>query len=109
LSGQRPLQVVVAVLALVPVSAGLLGIVAGPEAFGAVPPVPADRDSHVRFLSGVCLAVGLGFWATVPAIARRTAMFRLLAVLVVAGGLARLLSLLLHGTPSAPHLVGLGL
>ena len=44
-----------------------------------------------------------------PGIEHKTARFRLLSALVVAGGLARLLSLAVTGTPSAGHLAGLGL
>jgi hypothetical protein len=105
----RALQATVTVLALVPVSAGAAGVVLGPGAFDAAPPWPAGLDSHVRFLSGVFLAVGLGFWSCVPRLAARGPRFRLLAALVVAGGAARALSLGLAGPPPTPHLVGLGL
>ena len=96
-------------MALVPVAAGAAGVLLGPAAF-APETVPAvDLDSHLRYLSGLFLALGLAFWTTVPGIARKTARFRLLAALVVGGGLARLFSLLVAGTPSAGHIAGLGL
>lgn len=84
-------------------------MVLGPAAFAPDAALPVDLDSHVRYLSGLFLALGIAFWTTVPGIARKTARFRLLAALVVAGGLARLLSLLVSGVPSAGHLAGLGL
>ncbi len=107
---RRVLQGMVALLGLVPVLAGLAGMVlgismAGPVAPGALPGV----DSHFRYLSGLLLAIGLGFWSTIPAIERRTARFRLLTALVVAGGLGRLLGVLLDGVPPAPMLGGLGM
>lgn len=107
LSERRLLQVVVAVLALVPVSAGAAGVVLGPGFVLVQPAWPIDLDSHFRYLSGIFLALGLTFWSTVPAIERRTGVFRLASALVVAGGLARLGSLLAAGTPSWPHLGGL--
>ncbi len=107
LGRRRPLQVVVAVLCLVPLGAGSAGVLLGPSFIGA--PGPVDLDSHFRYLSGIFLAVGLAFASTVPAIERRTARFRLLAALVVCGGAGRLLSLAAAGAPTAPHLAGLAL
>lgn len=105
---RRLLQATVAVLGLVPVGAGAAGVLLGPGFVGAAG-AGTDLDSHFRYLSGVFLALGLVFWSTVPAIERRTARFRLASLLVIAGGLARLLSLLAVGAPTAPHLAGLGL
>lgn len=103
----RALQIVVALLALIPTLSGAAGILLGPDFLGLDPPWPADLDSHFRFLSGVFLAVGIGFYTTIPGIDGRTGRFRLLAALVFAGGLARLLSLFVAGPPSAGHLAGL--
>ena len=54
--------------------------------------------NHHRYLSGLLLAIGLGLWSTVSGIKGMTARFRLLTALVVVGGLARLLGLLLGDT-----------
>lgn len=96
-------------LGLVPVTAGGAGVLLGPAAFAPLADLPVDLDSHVRYLSGIFLGLGLAFWSTVPGIEHKTARFRLLSALVVAGGLARLLSLAVAGMPSAGHLGGLGL
>ncbi|MCG5239659.1 DUF4345 domain-containing protein [Azospirillum doebereinerae] len=112
---RRFLQVVVALLSLVPLSAGAAGVLLGPGfvfptlAVDADPAHIADLDSHFRYLSGIFLGVGLLFVSTVPTIERSTGRFRLAAALVVVGGLARALSLAQTGAPSAPHLAGLGL
>jgi Domain of unknown function (DUF4345) len=102
----RLLQIAVAVAALVPITAGLAGIVIGPTVFG-----PDARgvslDSHVRYLSGLLLGIGLGFLSFIPRITNVTREVRLLTSLVVLGGLARLLSLLLLGVPSAGMMFGL--
>jgi len=66
-------------------------------------------DAHFRYLSGLLLAVGFGFLSTVPRIERRASRFRLLAAIVVVGGLGRLLSLVLTGAPDAPTLFPLGM
>jgi len=111
------LQGVVAVLACVPILVGLAGACAGIAAFdtrlGAVEPGEAfdapnrDVDSHVRYLSGLMLAIGLGFWSTVPAIEARGCRFRLLAALVLVGGLARLTAALRLGLPGTGMVCGL--
>ena len=79
----------------------------GPGFVGAEEEVAVSHDSHFRYLSGIFLAVGLVFLSTVPAIERHTGRFRLAAALVVCGGLGRLLSWVLVGTPSGLHIAGL--
>lgn len=105
---KRLLQSAIAILCLAPLSASLAGVLAGPTAFGAGP-FATDVDSHVRYLSGIFLGVGLGFLSCIPRVEAKTGRFRLLTGLVVLGGLGRLLSLLTTGAPSWPHLAGLGL
>ncbi len=103
---RRLLQVLVAVLGLVPVLSGLAGIVLGPSMAARIDP-PLALDSHFRYLSGLLLAIGLAFWSTIPRIEDESARFRLMTVLVVMGGLSRLLGLVLRGVPPAPMLFGL--
>lgn len=103
---KRLLQITVAVLGLVPLSAGLTGVILGPAAFGG-PADITDLNSHVRYISGIFLAVGIACYTTIPNIQIKTDRFRLLTALVFVGGLARLLSLTLDGAPTTPHIVGL--
>ena len=102
-------RLTVCILGLVPVGAGLAGVLEGARMAGTLPgAMPGGGlDSHVRYLSGLLLAVGLGFWSTVPRLARQGARFRLLTAIVVTGGLGRLLGVLLHGWPPPPMLFGL--
>jgi len=107
---KRLLQIVVAVACLVPLLAGGSGVLRGAQMMhgvGASPPI--DLDSHFRYLSGLLLGLGLAFIWCIPAIERRTTLFRALAFLAVVGGLARLLGLLLHGIPGPGHVFGLGM
>ena len=71
----------VAVAGLVPVGAGLAGALGG---------LDGGADGHLRYLSGLLLGIGLTFWWTIPTIERRGAVIRALAIIVVIGGLARL-------------------
>lgn len=104
---RRALQGVVAIACLVPLSIGGISVVHGPGWLGHAPVIPADLDSQFRYVSGIFLALGLAFVTCVPAIERKGARFRLLGLLVVAGGLARLLSWATVGPPSAGHQLGL--
>lgn len=108
-SSKRLLQAVVALLALIPVVMGGSGVLTGPSAVLGPSSWSNDLDSHYRYLSGIFLGLGALFYLCLPAIERKTQLFRLAAGLVVIGGLARLLSLLTAGTPTTPHLVGLAL
>jgi hypothetical protein len=102
---KRLLQISVLFAACVPVLAGLAGVVTGPGFLGMAGDVSAD--SHFRYLSGLLLAIGLGYWSYVPSIETKTKRFKLLTLIVVMGGMARLISLVSVGVPSKPMLFGL--
>lgn len=104
---RRLLQACVALLALVPVLAGLAGVLHGLDLFDAHADLSRSGESHVHYLSGLLLAIGLGFWSTVPRIEAHGARFRLLTALVVVGGLARLYALAMTGLPAAGMVGGL--
>jgi len=105
---RRLLQAAVALGALLPVTAGLSGVVAGTTMIGTLDVEPA-LDSHYRYLSGLLFAIGLGFWSTVPHVETQAVRFRLLTFLVLIGGLARAWSLLRVGVPAAPMLGALAM
>jgi Domain of unknown function (DUF4345) len=94
-SATRLLQLTVAVAALVPVLGGGFEVIHGLAGAGTW------TDNHERYLSGLLMAIGFGFWTTVSDIERKTGRFRLLTALVVVGGLSRLLGLALGDRLSA--------
>ncbi|WP_374943200.1 DUF4345 domain-containing protein [Sphingomonas sp.] len=104
---KRALQAVVAVACLLPFVVGGQGIVYGPAPFGHLADVPRDLDSHFRYISGIFFATGIGFASCIPRIEAKGARFRLLGGLIVVGGLARGVSLLMVGVPSRGHVLGL--
>jgi hypothetical protein len=107
---RRLLQAAVALGCVVPLLAGGAGMIGGPAFLSGVgSDVPADLDSHFRYLSGLLFAIGLAFASCIPEIERRTARFRLLALLVFIGGLGRLLGLLSSGVPGTGHVFGLAM
>ena len=94
---RRLLQIVILLAGLVPVLGGGAGAILGEKAFG--PWAGAGEDSHIRYLSGLLLGIGLMFWSCVPTIERRGQTVRLLTVVVVTGGMARLAGVFLAGDP----------
>ena len=106
MSERRLLQTAVAIASLIPITAGAAGVLLGP-AMVAIADLPSTADSHYRYLSGLLLGIGCAFVTTVPRIERHAARFRVLTVIVVIGGLGRLLSLVLHGYPGKTMLFGL--
>ena len=102
---RRMLQQVVGLVAVVPVAIGLYGILFGQSMTGDA--VSISAESHFRYLSGLLFGIGLCFWSTVPGIEHKTGRFRLLTLIVVVGGLARLAGLGMTGLPSIFMLGGL--
>jgi hypothetical protein len=105
---RRALQIIVAIASLVPLIAGASGFLLGPAMVGIVA-APPGADSHFSYLSGLLLGIGLGFVTTIPRIENRSRRVRLLAIIVVIGGLARLLALGLRGHPTGPTLFALAM
>ncbi|HZT88211.1 MAG TPA: DUF4345 domain-containing protein [Stellaceae bacterium] len=102
------LRIVVGVASLVPVTGGAAGVLLGPAMVG-LPSGDVGADSHFRYLSGLLLGLGLMFGATVPRIEQAGPTFRILGTVVIVGGLARLLALVLHGPPNVPTLCALAM
>lgn len=99
-SGRRGLQVAVAAFGCVPVFAGAAGVLLG---LGMTDDTgSAGLDSHVRYLSGLLLAIGLVFWWNIPRIELIGPLFRVLTLIVFLGGLARALGVVLNGLPPGP-------
>jgi len=107
---KRLLQACVALACIVPLLAGGSGVI---ESVGGIrgveEPVPVDLDSHFRYLSGLLLGLGIAFALCIPSIERKGLLFRALGLIVVVGGLSRLLSLIAVGAPGPGHQFGLAM
>jgi hypothetical protein len=96
---RRALQISILLAGCVPVLGGGAGALLGERAFGAWAGAP--EDSHIRYLSGLLLGIGLAYWACIPTVERRGEIVRLLTTIVVIGGLARLAGVFVAGDPGA--------
>ena len=101
-------QTTIGILSLVPLSAGIAGVLLGPSFLGTDVPPGTDLSSHFRYLSGLLVGVWVGYVFCIPHIERTGIPFRTLSIIVFCGGLARLYSLWLDGQPSLPHYIALG-
>ena len=104
---RRLLQIAVLTGACVPVIAGGAGMIFGAAMLSDTADI--SLDSHIRYLSGLLLAIGIGFWAAVPAIETNTSHMRLLTCLVAIGGSARLAGAIVVGIPSIPMLFAISM
>ncbi len=104
---RRWLQGAVAVGCLVPLSAGLAGVLLGPGLTGDTAGVAGD--SHYRYLSGLLLGIGLMFVSTIPAIEAKGPRFRLLTGIVVIGGVGRAVGYAALGAPDLAMTLALGM
>jgi len=91
-------QTLVFILALVPITAGLMGLTQGVLMTGAES-FEVSLDSHVRYLSGILFAIGIAFWIIIPNIERKTDVFGTLTFLVFIGGCARAYGIFTLGWP----------
>ncbi len=101
------LQLAIAAILPLSFSAALAAIARGPGFLGHPPVVPTDLDSHLRYLSGIFLAMLVGYASCIPDIERKGARLKALVAMTMAGGAARLVSLVAVGAPSSGHLAGL--
>jgi uncharacterized membrane protein HdeD (DUF308 family) len=99
----RLFQAVIVVASIVPIAAGAAGVLQGPEMIRAFANGNADLDSHFAYLSGLLLGIGIAFLFCVARVRSRAQAFRILGLIVITGGVARLLATFRSGLPSEAH------
>jgi Domain of unknown function (DUF4345) len=95
---RRLLQAALAIVSLIPLSAGLSGVVLGPRFFEVA--ASTSADSHMRYLSGLLLGIGFIVWWVIPRVEKPSEAFATLTAIVFVGGLSRLWSLIHVGQPN---------
>ncbi len=106
---KRILQIILAIIGLIALITGALGIVAGMTTnFGDFYGVSVNPriegniilDSNLRYFSGLWFGVGLILFWMIPSIERQKLVFRLMAGMIFIGGVGRVISMLSFGVPS---------
>lgn len=103
---KKPLQIITAILGLVPLFTGIvtmLGVKDPIYASAAIPAVPL-LDSNLRFFGGVWLGLGLAILWLVPTIEKQGVLFRVIWGAIFLGGIGRALSIVLVGAPPLPFI-----
>jgi Domain of unknown function (DUF4345) len=103
---KRALQIVLAILGLIPILTGGLDLILGARSLQVVGSlIPLDvvndvvLDSQIRFLATIWFGVGIIFYWIIPSIDRQTTLFRLLMGGIFLGGIGRISSAILVGIP----------
>jgi hypothetical protein len=92
---------------LVPILGGGAGVIFGLAALGEAG--GAATGSHLRYLSGLLLGMGVcAFWCAGD-LRQRGGLFSALCAIFVLGGAARALGVAVEGVPPWPHRLALGM
>jgi hypothetical protein len=103
---KRSLQIVTAILALVPLATGAIGMFGLSDPIYATMGLPRNAllDSNLRFFAGFWFGLGLAMMWLVPRIETQTVLFRAIWIAIFFGGIGRLLSIFLIGPPPLPFI-----
>ena len=103
---RRTLQITSGLLGVIPVVTGALTMMGLADPIYAAAGLPAHAllDSNLRFFGGLWLVLGLALFWLIPRIERETALFRVLWLMIFAGGVGRLLSMAFVGMPPWPFI-----
>lgn len=103
---KRVLQIVTAILALVPIATGVIGMLGLSDPIYAAMGLPRNAllDSNLRFFAGFWLGLGLAMMWLVPRIETQAVLFRAIWIAIFIGGIGRLLSVFAIGPPPIPFI-----
>src|ERR1700680_3542983 len=88
---KRALQITTAILGLVPIVTGLIGMSGISDPIYASAGLSANPllDSNLRFFGGVWFGLGLALYWLIPKIEKQTVLFRALWGMIFLGGVGR--------------------
>ena len=101
---KRALQVIIAILSVLPLALGALGLIFGAGLLVPAGVVTPKLDSQFRFLSAWDIGLTLIVWWIIPQIEYQTTLFRIVCLAVFLGGVGRAAALYLTGSPGAAFL-----
>jgi hypothetical protein len=106
---KRTLQLVLALLSLMPLTVGTLGFIYGAALFAPAAGVTPKLDSQYRFVAAWDVGLAFIVWWIIPQIERQTVLFRLICMVVFVGGCGRVVAWLVVGSPGTAFLAVTGL
>lgn len=103
---KRALQIATAILGLVPIATGLIGMSGISDPIYVSLGLPANPllDSNLGLFGGVWFGLGLALYWLIPTIEKQTILFRAIWGMIFVGGIGQLVSMLLVGLPSVPFI-----
>jgi len=106
---KKSLQIVLAILSLIPLYFGITGVLFGAGHWIAAEAVTPAIDNQYRYLSAFYLSLAFLIWWILPRIETMKTPLRLLVLAIFLGGLARLFSQMSVGTSPLPNIIGTAL
>jgi len=104
---KRSLQIILAILSLIPLYFGLLGIWGGAGFANEGGAVTNGLDNQYRYLSAYYLSLFFLIWWVLRDLENRGTVLRLLVLAIFIGGFARLYSYLTVGPPPSNAMAGM--
>jgi hypothetical protein len=104
-TSRRVLQVVLSLVALVPIITGSTNALGGTAMVPDHPPAYADVESNYRFFAAIWVSAGFFLLWIVPRVERATGPMRAISSAIFVAGLVRLTSTLVVGAPHPRFLV----
>lgn len=98
------LQIVLALVSLIPLYFAVTGVVLGPPDAGAG---GAETDNQFRYLSAYYLSFAFGLWYVIADVERRGWVLRFILAAVFLGGLARAWSVMQVGEGNPGQTIGM--
>lgn len=104
---KKTLQIILAVLSLIPLFFGLTGIVLGAGRWLPPEAVTPAIDNQYRYLSAFYLSLAFLIWWMIPNIEKHATPLRILVGAIFIGGAARVLSMVTIGPPPTINIWGM--
>jgi hypothetical protein len=96
---KRALQITIAILSLLPLGVGTLGLLMGVGLYIPLEAATPKLDSQFRFMSAWDIGLAFVVWWFIPNIEHHGGLFKLVCLAVFLGGVGRLAAWFLTGSP----------
>jgi hypothetical protein len=108
---RRILQAILMIVGLILIITGLLGIIYGitDDFYGISMSSNIQGniilDSNLRFYGGLSIGLGLIIFWLIPSLEKQKIIFRLISLMILIGGIGRVISMIMVGNPSTLFII----